>query len=298
MATQDFNEYGRRLSAMALPALRTAAQAPGAPDSVTLGGAPAVLLLADEPTLYSALAGGFTALAALAQRAGDLGYIRLRDQAGHTRDVYYPFVAHLHLAAFRKRYESLPVSVWGACEDAVLPIVEPLRLAENFTSTPPPAALSALVLWCSLCLFEEADVLSRDVDAEFVDSVVHSVIRRPGTDGALAPQGADESPDAWTYHELVGLHALANLALLRNDKDWAARVREIAQHHLAVTQPDHFTNQPWGVFAFAWNDSTRSFADQQVHDATAHAAMAGDGGLSVMAAMLLADSAAAFARFA
>jgi len=92
---------------------------------------------------------------------------------------------------------------------------------------------------------------------------------------------------------LVGLHALARLALLRRHKTWAKRVEEIAMYHLENTQPDNATNQPWGLFAFLWSAKTRSFAEQQMHDATAHSG----GAVSPLAAMLLADAADCLAEF-
>ena len=104
---------------------------------------------------------------------------------------------------------------------------------------------------------------------------------------------ADESFDLWTYRELSGLHALANLALRQRNQVWAKRVQDIAEYHQANTQPDYTTSQPWGVFAFLWPDSTHLFAEQQIHDAQTE----GGGGLTPLAAMLLADAAHSLAAF-
>jgi hypothetical protein len=186
--------------------------------------------------------------------------------------------------------------------------VAPARLIEAFTDAPPPLHRTALVLWQSLCLYEQAKLTSRDLDAEIADAVVGNIVRNPGRAGSLHLRGDDESPDAWTYRELTGLHALANLALRTRNRDWARRVEEVAGHHYTRTQPDYVTYQPWALFAFAWPDRTRFFVDQQLHDVQAAAGAGGTGGaegeessggsgLSVMAGLLLADAADALAAF-
>jgi hypothetical protein len=218
----------------------------------------------------------------------------LGDSYGHRRDVYQLFVLHLHLAAFLKRYETLPAGVWSACEELINAAVEPARQVETYADAPPPADQIAPALWKTLCLFETAKLQSRDADIEWADGVVHQIVDRPGKDGSLHPlDEAEESFDLWTYRELTGLHALANLALMRRDAVWARRVQEIAQHHQANTQPDFTTSQPWGVFAFLWSAGTHLFAEQQMHDA----AVEGGGRLEPLAAMLLADCAASLSAF-
>src|SRR5690606_33037121 len=98
----------------------------------------------------------------------------------------------------------------------------------------------------------------------------------------------NESPDTWTYRELTGLHALANLALLRRNTAWARRVKEIAGYHLEHTQPDFTTYEPWALFAFGWTPATSDFAQQQLHDVQTHLA---SGGVDLTAAaLLLADA--------
>lgn len=285
------------------PGEATAGQKQGAKHAdqaatILLGVPAAKLLLQDDPTMYPALADGLRQLSRLGEAVAGSGQDalpRLVDTAGHGRDVYWPFILHLHLAAFIRRYESLPSGLWGACEEAVPLAVGPARWIETYTSEPPPPESTAVVLWSALCVCEQAVIASRDVDVEWVESVVHHVVERPGTDGALHPingitsseQG--RSLDAWTYRELCGLHALANLALLRRNQVWAGHVQRIALYHLEHTQPDNTTNQPWGVFGFLWSPKTRTMGQQQLHDAMAHS---GGGQINVMAGMLLADAAA------
>ena len=248
-------------------------QTPG----VSLGVPAARLLLDDDAALHYALADGAKRLAELGRQSAQNGgkiCPQLVDQAGHHRDVYWPLVLHLHLSAFTLQYESLPSSLWSVCEDALADAIIPTRWIESFVGVAPAADQTAMALWSALCLLEQAVLASRDVDIELVDTVVHHMVARPGSEGALHPRneqaGGEESLDAWTYRELCGLHALANLAIARRNQTWAKRVEQIALYHLENTQPDNTTNQPWALFAFLWSPQTRSFGEQQMHDATVH----------------------------
>lgn len=289
MEEQEFSRYREMLTSLAGPALRGVAVCDVQPDAVTLGVPAARLLMEDDPDLYAPLCTGFETLARLGVAEAPM----LADSFGHRRDVYHLLVLHLHLAAFAKHYELMSVAQWSACEDLLPAATESCRHVERYASDPPPGDDLAATLWRVLCVFETARIQSRDTDIEWVDAVVHQVVNRRGNDGAMHPVEDDESYDLWTYRELSGLHALANLALLRRSESWATRVREIAEHHQRATQPDYTTSQPWGVFGFAWSASTRPFADQQVHDAQTE----GGGGLTPLAAMLLADAVHALGAF-
>jgi hypothetical protein len=142
------------------------------------------------------------------------------------------------------------------------------------------------------------------VDIEILDAVVHMALKSEAsaTGGDAHPLCAydpEESPDAWTYRELTGLHALANLALRRRNSNWSQCVQEVAAYHLEHTQPDFTTYEPWALFAFAWSQRTASFAEQQIHDAQTHLAgtAAGDASAGIVPGLLLADAAANMAAF-
>lgn len=312
----EFNQIGQELSRLSRSALSRVMRGdqscggsgglagqgdvarPLGPADVLLGVPAATLLVEDDPSLYPALTQGIKRLAQMGcagQAGGALP--TLADGAGHRRDSYWALVLHLHLAAFGRRYESLPGALWGVCEDTLPMAVGPVRWIEDYATVAPEPEKTAMVLWSALCLFEQATVAGRDADVELVDAVVHQVTVRDGPDGSLHPkstvmdrQGEQGSLDAWTYRELCGLHALANLAVMRPNDGWAKRVEQIALYHLQHTQPDHTTNQPWGVFGFLWSPRTRIFGLQQIHDASA----GGDGGsgqttVGAVAGMLMAD---------
>ena len=214
---------------------------------------------------------------------------KLTDAAGHARDIYHPLALHLCLAAFDQGYESLPPDVWSICEQSTIEAVGPCRLLEFYTNQAPPSALVPLVLWHALCLAQAAKILHRDVDLELVDSVVETIINQHDT--SLQPFTPNDTIETWTYLELTGLHALANLALLRRSSAWSNRVEQIAIHHQNNTQPDNSTNQPWGVFAFLWSPKTRMFAEQQLHDCAAHTHTTGNRNSNLAIGLLLTDAA-------
>ncbi len=294
----------------ATPGANAAASESGhAAPALTLA-APAARILIEGPASRGCnhLPVSFRALAELAEEAAQQQRLpALHDAAGHSRDVYYPLAAHLLLAAFRRCYESLPGEAWGACEQCMPALVEPLRLVEQWADTPPPPDRVALALWCALGLAEHGQLAARDVDVELADAVVHQVLGPADLGSPLHPRRDGESLDAWTWRELTGLHALANLALLRRNQAWAGRVEQVALYHQDNTQPDNVTAHPWALFAFLWSPHTRPLAEQQLHDVSTTLALAGPshataaatasprGGL--LAGLLLADAADALGTF-
>jgi|GEM_PF-1116593 len=110
----------------------------------------------------------------------------------------------------------------------------------------------------------------------------------------LVTLGLNDLIDAWTYHELTGLHAMHLFAHLTGDSFLRSRTDSAALYHLGHTQPDYTTYQPWALAAFASNPQTAVFAEQQLHDVATHLSIEGPGG-AVVPALLLADAAATLA---
>jgi len=285
-----FSRYRAIVSDLAARAIAVPARLDAADPSTSWAAVAALLLLEPLPGNVDvhALTESFAKLAAYGR---DRDRRPFADASGHRRPAYHPLVLHLHLAAFARHYEALPLNVWSACEHALPDALQPSRMVEDFADAPPPLPQTDAVLWHALCLYEQGRLVGRDVDVELAEGVVHAIAQRAGDDGALHPRDPDESLDAWTYRELVGLHALADIALQARNRAWSRRVEEVAVHHLQNTQPDNTTTQPWAVFAFAWPGQTASFAEQQMHDASTQSSPDGVSGL------LLADAANAFAAF-
>ncbi len=249
----------------------------GGADAVLDLALPAARMLLDDSALDGpALARGLTQLLSPATQP--------------SRPIYRELTRHLLLSAFAQSYEKLPASAWSACEELTQQHSEQLRAVEAHAGYAPPPEQTPVVLWRTLGLATAAQIAQRDVDLEVVDAIVNAIVQRPGPEDALTPLDPEQSPDAWVYQELTGLHALANLALLRRSRSWATRVRQVGEHHLERTQPDHVTGEPWALFAFLWSPTTRLFAQQQLHDAAAYRAHR-------VAGLLLTDAAIALARF-
>ncbi len=295
----DFTRYGKALSAAAGPVLRQAIARPSAAagkqpiDSGTAGlalAAPAaLLLLQDDASLYEALAAGLGRLPTLAGRdAEGQGPADALPDNAILHAAHYPFMLHLHLAAFSRRYETLPAAVWGRCEDAVMPALEPVRAAEQYGDSRPPAPQVHVVLWQLLCIYEQSKLLSREADAEWVDSAVHQIAAAAGPNGELHVQAEDETPHAWQMRERCALHALANVALQMRNVQWSKRVQEAAKY--MATQPPipGAAGEPWALFAFAWSGANQPIDAfvQNLHKAP-----------TLLSALLIADAADALAEF-
>ena len=110
------------------------------------------------------------------------------------------------------------------------------------------------------------------------------------TEGLLHPITGDAALDTVVYHDLCALHAAYNAILLTQDFDLFPPVQRLADWHVANTQPDHITNEPWALAAFASLDGTGTFAPQQLHDTTAYATA---HGATPVVLALLADALAA-----
>lgn len=235
-------------------------------------GLPAAKSLLGEITEPAVFTEGWRTLA----DTGDVGPwapARFSDTFGFSRPAYHPFLLHLFTRAGGESSAGLSGR-----------FLQP-ALAATMTEHPlADADRLPLLLWWCVCA---AQYGQREAPPRLVDRV----LTNRGPDGALHPRGLDDLLDAWTFRELVAMHALGWLAILFERADWLERLREAAEHHQGHTQPDYTTYQPWGIFAFILAD-TPMFAEQQLHDAVTHAHVEG-GGAGLVPAMILADAVAA-----
>lgn len=259
-------KHGKAIDARRLGALRELAEqaagqaADGSPTRAAQSETRAVVSMAALlPTAKAMLHGEASAPSALADRQALADQLqtpraRVNDGLGHSRPVYRLLALWL---LQRSGAKLRPMGVEPGEGDV------------------------ACVLWSALL----------DADATASVAVVESVLNEPGRDGALHVLGRDDLLDAWTYRELVGLHALMHLADRHGRDDWRARRDEIAEFHQGHTQPDYTTYQPWALAAFLGSWETVMFAEQQMHDTATHLAIEGGPG-AVVPAVLLADAVA------
>lgn len=193
---------------------------------------------------------------------------RIIDRNGHSRPIYrsllyYAFL-HVHPVApawiipLRQEVEQF---IWP-------PEVLPADQAE----------LATLACWNALSLH----LAGQDIARHTFDQL----IARQQKNGSFLLTRPADSPDMRWYHELLLLHALASYAVQSGDPAATAAVQRNALFHLEESQPDHATNQPWGLFAFIWVAEARPLADQLLH--TLHTQH--PHGISGIAAILLADA--------
>ncbi|MFG0248357.1 MAG: hypothetical protein ACF8OB_05675 [Phycisphaeraceae bacterium JB051] len=268
MTENDFNQYRKIVMDLIQQAPLSAKQTADLDDLMSV----ARLMIEDAPSTHQTLIDGISKLAA-GQKIEGLD----------KRPVYPLLAMHVHLAAFAKRYLVLPDNIWETAASDFETLAKPLRAIEQFKQTAPGYLETETVLWQAWLLLLIGSLRHADDDIALAKAVVNTVVEREVPEQSLTVQDIEDTLDAWTYRELIGLHALANAALFdRNDK-WADRVEEVAMHHLYNTQPDHCTSEPWGLFGFLWSDKTRMFGVQQIHDCKAY-------GLVGVGRILLADA--------
>jgi hypothetical protein len=293
-AQEDFRRY-ERLVAAAMPPVGAFVPEAEGPSAVQVErGAvyPAALRDPSDPTLTAR----FDRLAVLS--SGPLGTVVVVDRSGHHRPVYRPLLVYACLQAFRLAYETLPRAEFGRWEEGLRPWCDLLEAELTNIDLPgggqpvPAArgAAAAEAAWTALALWVAGKVYVRDAWTDLPGDTFGRLTRSQAPSGSFLTAGASDNPEAHWFHELALLHAAASYAVQAEDRTVAAAVGRATAYHLRETQPDHATQQPWGLFAFAWNADTRPLADGLLHAAGVQAAQrqaeAGDG----VASILLADA--------
>jgi hypothetical protein len=213
------------------------------------------------------------------------------DRHGHRRGVYRPLLVYAWLQSYRLLYETLPALQFGQWEESLRAWCDELEHSLNGAPADDamPAAAGAAVAeaaWAAATLHLAGKVFIRDAWTDLASHFFGRLARAQQPRGAFLMAGSADNPETHWYHELVILHAAASHAVQSENRPLAAAVARNTEFHLNETQPDHATNQPWGVFAFIWNQRTHSLADQLLHTASVQAPH-GVGGLP---AILLADA--------
>jgi len=107
-------------------------------------------------------------------------------------------------------------------------------------------------------------------------------------DGPLLAVDQFLAIEVWTESELSALHALFDLAIVRQRGDWLARAARARDWHLEHTQPDHATARPWAIHGVILGGTaeTQHFAEMLLHNC-----MAMTGEPDVNSAWVLLDAA-------
>src|SRR5882762_8625576 len=201
-------------------------------------------------------------------RGGRLDTIAIVDRSGHHRPIYRPLLVYAWLSAFSLRYEDLPRHEFGRWEEALRAWSDLLEselgdIGWNQTSAWAARGSSASeACWIALALHRAGKVYVRDVWIDLASDLFGKLLKAQQPSGAFLEMTAADSPEARWFDELAILHAAEAYAAMAEDRTVAAAVKSNTEFHLRETQPDHATTQPFGLFAFIWNEGTRSVADQ------------------------------------
>jgi len=195
------------------------------------------------------------------------------DRLGHQRSVYRPLLVYAWLIAFKLQYEKLSRETFGRWEESLRLWCDGLEasLQTPLGAEVIPASAGATVAeaaWTALALDVAGRLFIRDAWTDLAADAFGRISRLQQASGAFLAATESDNPETTWYHELQILHAAASYAVQVEDRVVAAAVARAAQFHLNETQPDHATAQPWGLFAFIWNDATRPLADQLLHAVT------------------------------
>ena len=109
--------------------------------------------------------------------------------------------------------------------------------------------------WMAPALHVAGKMFIRDAWTDLASDAFGRLVRRQQPNGAFLLATASDNPETHWYHELVLLHAAASYAVQAEDRTVATAVAR-ARGCITSTrrQPDHATRQPWGLFAFIWNE--------------------------------------------
>lgn len=105
---------------------------------------------------------------------------------------------------------------------------------------------------------------------------------------ALKTTPAD-NPEPWWQNEMLILHALHSFALISGNDRALTKTLDCADFHLREIQPDHATNEPWSVHAYASHADGRITAETLLHSAQ----IQNGGTLTEVAQFIVADAVAA-----
>jgi len=219
-----------------------------------------------------------------------LASIAVVDRSGHHRPVYRALLVYAWLKSFQIVYETLPRSEFGRWEEGVRAWCDLLESDLGQIEWPHEAmpagrgASATEAAWTALALHVAGKVYIRDAWTDLAADTFGKLVARQQSAGPFLLATASDNPETHWYHELVLLHAAASYAVQAEDRTVASAVARAAEFHLNQTQPDHATAQPWGLFPFIWDPSTRTLADQLLHAVTSQSEPSG------VSVILLADA--------
>jgi len=206
------------------------------------------------------------------------------DRQGHRRPGYRGLLFHSVMRAIAA--EEQWVGYAGPWVERLAEQMASLRWPEH-PGDRIPAAIGAVVVdaaWMMLAAHDAVVIGGEAIWRKRAAEVFDQLLGGQQAQGTFLTPTPSDNPETHWYHELLLLHAATLYAAETGDPAMAEAVAASAEFHLNQTQPDHATNQPWGLAAFIPDPATRPRADQMLHAA----ATIGRG--SGVTSILLADA--------
>jgi hypothetical protein len=208
------------------------------------------------------------------------------DRQGHRRPGYRGLLFHAVLRATAADQSDRSKGYAGAWVERLADQMASLRWPEH-PGDRIPAAIGAVVadaVWMMLAAREAVEFGGDASWGERAAQAFATLAKCQHPQGTFLTPTASDNPETLGYHELVILHAATVYMAQTGDEAVGAAIARNAAFHQDETQPDHATNQPWGLAAFIRNPATRPLADGMLHAA----ATIGRG--SGVTSILLADA--------
>lgn len=234
----------------------------------------------------------FDLLAPLLAPDFELGSAAVVDGAGHARPTYPPLLGYAAFQAVaasnRVLLDDRAAAAAKWADDLAARAVEAADLIARSGATTPArlGGHAAAAAWAALALHRGGELLHDDRAIALGRRLLLGIVDRQQAAGPYLVAAGTDGPDVWWFHELQVAHAVGSYALQTGDGRALASARRAAAYHMAETQPDHATNQPWGLTAFLCDEGTRVMADGQLHAATSNDPGRADGATLI----LLADA--------
>jgi hypothetical protein len=177
------------------------------------------------------------------------------DGMGQRRPLYRGLIVYAWLRTAEIAGRRWPDRLLRWCESLAANIVEASKRK------------SAAMGWDALALAVAAKTLGRSEWLALSSETFKKFAREQQSIGALFPLDSSINPETRWYEELALLHAMSSYAIETRDRVVQQGVLRAAAYHLAETQPDHATQQPWAIVAFLSNPETCIQAEEILHTA-------------------------------
>jgi len=223
------------------------------------------------------------------------------DRAGHARPALLGLLCYAALQAVAASDRML---VGEQAESAACSVDALAASADRSAAALPDAvpaadgAKLAAIAWAALAAHRGGELLHDDRTVAAAGRAFRAIIARQAPAGPYLVATARDNPETLWFHELQVAHAVASYALQSGEAGALASGRRAAAWHLNETQPDHATNQPWGLTAFLAEPDARVMADGLLHAAAVQQA-AGDAPAEpdAVTLILLADALYSLRRY-